>query len=361
MYQALFGGLALSGFPLITSGFWSKDEILADAFREGYTTVYWMLSIAAFFTAFYMGRQIWMVFFGGARHEAAAVFAADASEERPLELGQQLVLGLVGHQPEVDLGLSGTRAEIRERVRGQRINVRKAMETEYTQAVVDTARVNHRARLKKLQSDAETVAIASLLDYPAGITGKLILQSVFARNLKSYEHYKKKVHKQVKDRSGLKGRLLGQLPKYQGVPATQQSRYFIREVSLWKHVLKDIKPAGYTRQQTEKLHDILMTVVNGDSRWNPRVVGDIEDLFEVRKDAAMMNLTAEDTLTLKIRANYLKALIWEYEGRPTDIGSVWLIANYPVIENQFMHVSNYAVTPDDEAMYLIEQGLLPTE
>jgi NADH-quinone oxidoreductase subunit L len=67
----MIGTLALAGiFPF--AGFWSKDEILADAFREGYTTVYWMLSIAAFFTAFYMGRQIWMVFFGGARHEAAA-------------------------------------------------------------------------------------------------------------------------------------------------------------------------------------------------------------------------------------------------------------------------------------------------
>ena len=53
-------------------GFWSKDEILADAFKEGFTSVYWLLTIAAFFTAFYMGRQIWMVFFGEARHEAAA-------------------------------------------------------------------------------------------------------------------------------------------------------------------------------------------------------------------------------------------------------------------------------------------------
>ena len=65
------GMLALSGvFPF--AGFWSKDEILADATAEGYTLVYWLLAIAAFFTAFYMGRQIWMVFFGEARHEAAA-------------------------------------------------------------------------------------------------------------------------------------------------------------------------------------------------------------------------------------------------------------------------------------------------
>jgi len=67
----MVGTLALAGiFPF--AGFWSKDEILADAFAEGYTAVYWLLSIAAFFTAFYMGRQIWMVFFGEARHEAAA-------------------------------------------------------------------------------------------------------------------------------------------------------------------------------------------------------------------------------------------------------------------------------------------------
>ena len=65
------GTLALAGiFPF--AGFWSKDEILADAFLEGYTAVYWLLTVAAFFTAFYMGRQIWMVFFGKARHEAAA-------------------------------------------------------------------------------------------------------------------------------------------------------------------------------------------------------------------------------------------------------------------------------------------------
>jgi NADH-quinone oxidoreductase subunit L len=66
----MIGTLALAGiWPL--AGFWSKDEILADAFNEGFTVVYWLLTIAAFFTAFYMGRQIWMVFFGEPRHEAA--------------------------------------------------------------------------------------------------------------------------------------------------------------------------------------------------------------------------------------------------------------------------------------------------
>ncbi len=65
----LTGALALAGiFPL--AGFWSKDEILGDAYRN-FPAVYWLLTTAAFFTAFYMGRQIWMVFFGKPRHAAA--------------------------------------------------------------------------------------------------------------------------------------------------------------------------------------------------------------------------------------------------------------------------------------------------
>ena len=63
------GALALAGIvPL--AGFWSKDEILLDA-SHNFPAVYWLLTIAAFCTAFYMGRQILMVFFGAARSEAA--------------------------------------------------------------------------------------------------------------------------------------------------------------------------------------------------------------------------------------------------------------------------------------------------
>ncbi|GAB4540251.1 MAG: NADH-quinone oxidoreductase subunit L [Anaerolineales bacterium] len=65
----MVGTLALAGiFPF--AGFWSKDEILLDASLH-YPSVYWQLTIAAFFTAFYMGRQIWMVFFGEARSDPA--------------------------------------------------------------------------------------------------------------------------------------------------------------------------------------------------------------------------------------------------------------------------------------------------
>ncbi|MGE5643652.1 MAG: NADH-quinone oxidoreductase subunit L [Byssovorax cruenta] len=66
----IIGTLALAGnVPL--AGFWSKDEILLDASQYNWV-VYLILSIAAFLTAFYMGRQIWMVFFGEPRTEAAA-------------------------------------------------------------------------------------------------------------------------------------------------------------------------------------------------------------------------------------------------------------------------------------------------
>jgi NADH-quinone oxidoreductase subunit L len=71
----LVGALALAGiFPF--AGFWSKDEILAHAYAsqskyEIFIVIFILLLAAAACTAFYMGRQLSMVFFGKARHEAA--------------------------------------------------------------------------------------------------------------------------------------------------------------------------------------------------------------------------------------------------------------------------------------------------
>ena len=67
----LIGGLALSGFPLITAGFWSKDEILADAFAHHHYVVFIMLALAALLTAFYTMRQITLTFLGEPRTKAA--------------------------------------------------------------------------------------------------------------------------------------------------------------------------------------------------------------------------------------------------------------------------------------------------
>ncbi len=66
----MIGTLALVGiFPF--AGFWSKDEILLEE-QILFPPAYWILIFAAFLTAFYMGRQVLMVFFGKPRSEAAA-------------------------------------------------------------------------------------------------------------------------------------------------------------------------------------------------------------------------------------------------------------------------------------------------
>jgi NADH-quinone oxidoreductase subunit L len=62
------GMLALSGFPLFFSGFWSKDEILHSAHK--WSISHWPFYLGVFgalLTAFYMTRQVAMVFFGNCR------------------------------------------------------------------------------------------------------------------------------------------------------------------------------------------------------------------------------------------------------------------------------------------------------
>jgi NADH-quinone oxidoreductase subunit L len=66
----LAGGLALSGFPLVTAGFWSKDEILTQAWGLN-QVVFWTLAASAGLTAFYTMRQICMTFLGQPRTSAA--------------------------------------------------------------------------------------------------------------------------------------------------------------------------------------------------------------------------------------------------------------------------------------------------
>ncbi|MFO7624042.1 MAG: NADH-quinone oxidoreductase subunit L [Anaerolineales bacterium] len=67
----LIGGFALSGFPLVTAGFWSKDEILADAFGHHHYVIFLVLAVSALLTAFYTMRQITLTFLGKPRTEAA--------------------------------------------------------------------------------------------------------------------------------------------------------------------------------------------------------------------------------------------------------------------------------------------------
>jgi len=66
----LIGGMALSGFPLVTAGFWSQSEILAQAYERD-TVIFWILAVATGLTAFYTMRQICLTFFGQPRTKAA--------------------------------------------------------------------------------------------------------------------------------------------------------------------------------------------------------------------------------------------------------------------------------------------------
>lgn len=70
----VIGGFALSGFPILTAGFWSKDEILAVAFSKGTDggstlalVIFIALVVGALLTAFYTARQISLTFLGKPR------------------------------------------------------------------------------------------------------------------------------------------------------------------------------------------------------------------------------------------------------------------------------------------------------
>jgi NADH-quinone oxidoreductase subunit L len=66
-FTFLAGGLALAGFPFM-SGFFSKDEILTDAFEQ--SSFLWIAGIVtAGLTAFYIFRAIFIVFHGQSRDQ----------------------------------------------------------------------------------------------------------------------------------------------------------------------------------------------------------------------------------------------------------------------------------------------------
>jgi NADH-quinone oxidoreductase subunit L len=85
----LVGALALAGIAPL-SGFFSKDEILAAASQYN-PGVFVLLILAAFLTAFYMGRQILMVFFGATRTRAAGA----ASENAPVITVPLIILAVL--------------------------------------------------------------------------------------------------------------------------------------------------------------------------------------------------------------------------------------------------------------------------
>ena len=81
------GTLAISGIPPL-AGFWSKDEILASVFsRGGIYYGFWALSLlAAFMTAFYMGRHWLLIFVKEPTSDIENIHEAPKNMTRPLIL-----------------------------------------------------------------------------------------------------------------------------------------------------------------------------------------------------------------------------------------------------------------------------------
>jgi NADH-quinone oxidoreductase subunit L len=59
----LIGSAALAGIPPL-AGFWSKDEIITLAFKEGHYALWAVAMLTAILTAFYMMRAVLLTFFG---------------------------------------------------------------------------------------------------------------------------------------------------------------------------------------------------------------------------------------------------------------------------------------------------------
>ena len=77
----IVGWLAIAGVPPF-SGFWSKDDILLAAWEKN--RALWLIGlVTALMTAYYMSRQVFLVFYGGERWKHA-----DATSRRPRPSGR---------------------------------------------------------------------------------------------------------------------------------------------------------------------------------------------------------------------------------------------------------------------------------
>jgi NADH-quinone oxidoreductase subunit L len=93
----IIGWLAIAGIPPF-AGFWSKDEILLYAFDAN--PALWAIGlVTALLTAFYMSRQVFMVFFGEARWKAVTSEGGEAEQSADAVAGDDAE---AHHEPAVD-------------------------------------------------------------------------------------------------------------------------------------------------------------------------------------------------------------------------------------------------------------------
>jgi NADH-quinone oxidoreductase subunit L len=80
----LIASIAIAGVPGL-AGFFSKDEILFETFREGYTVLWVIGVLTSLLTATYMFRLVFLTFWGERRHDAPA--PEHPEEEEPAAHG----------------------------------------------------------------------------------------------------------------------------------------------------------------------------------------------------------------------------------------------------------------------------------
>ena len=90
----IVGWLAIAGV-IPFDGFWSKDEILAKAYFNGDYALWAVGLLAALATAFYMTRQVYLVFYGDERWRDQPAVVAEAERTGAHDEGH----GGVGHDP----------------------------------------------------------------------------------------------------------------------------------------------------------------------------------------------------------------------------------------------------------------------
>ena len=120
----VIGALALAGIPPL-AGFFAKDQILEVANHTGHQWVYVLGTVGALISALYIGRLIFLTFFGTARTEAAehahespaimtiplvllsigAAFLGLAVERTPEGVFTEWVDPILGHVPDLHVGL----------------------------------------------------------------------------------------------------------------------------------------------------------------------------------------------------------------------------------------------------------------
>ena len=98
-WTMLIGAIAISGIPPL-AGFFSKDEILGEAFKLGFQWVWALGVVVAVMTAFYMFRLIGMTFWGESRVDAQV--EPNIHESPPVMTGPLVALAV----PSVLLGLA---------------------------------------------------------------------------------------------------------------------------------------------------------------------------------------------------------------------------------------------------------------